>query len=171
MIFWTGLDFCIISDCMNTFSNNLKNLWKSKKNFNPANTQFSSEESGMCSLFTWLNMQILNLCHRWNRLKVVNYFCKTLHLRCLTGFWIRLRMTNRDLTDRVNVCYCESQVFLWFYQQFEIKAKLKQFRTLFLRNLLTAILDTNFKRFHSGFFELEKLEIFTTHCTKNEVFD
>ena len=41
--------------------------------FNPENTQSSSEESlkkkrqtsiGISSLFTWYNMQILNLCHR-----------------------------------------------------------------------------------------------------------
>ena len=62
---------------------------------------------GMCFFFTWLNMQILNLCHRWHRriynslkylnrafcknrsrLKIANCFRKTLHLRCLTGSWI-----------------------------------------------------------------------------------
>ena len=37
VIFWTERDFCIISDCMNSFNNKLKNLWTSKKNFNPAN--------------------------------------------------------------------------------------------------------------------------------------
>ena len=52
---------------------NLKTFEPVKNLFNPANTQSSSEESlkekhhtfiGMCSLFTWFNMQILNLCHR-----------------------------------------------------------------------------------------------------------
>ena len=39
--------------------------------------------------------------------------------------------------------------------------KTKRNRALFLRHLLTTILDTKLKRFHSGFFELEMLEIFT----------
>ena len=70
-------------------------------------------------------------------------------------------MTHRDLTDRANVCFCEKQVFLKFYKNFEIKAKLKQFRELFLKDSLTAILDAKLKRFIGGFFELEKLEIST----------
>ena len=41
-----------------------------------------------------------------------------------------------------------------------MKAKLKQFCTLFLRHSLTTILDTKLKRFHGGIFELEMLEIF-----------
>ena len=66
VIFWTEHDFCIISDCRNSFNNK-------RKNFNLANTQSSYEESlkeklhtfiGMCSLFNWFNMQIMNLCHR-----------------------------------------------------------------------------------------------------------
>ena len=53
-----------------------KTYEQAKNFFNPANTQSSSEESykrksytfiGMCSLFTWFNLQILNLCHRWHR--------------------------------------------------------------------------------------------------------
>ena len=52
---------------------NLKADEQAKNFFNLANTQSSSEESlkgkryafiGMCFLFTWFNMQILNLCHR-----------------------------------------------------------------------------------------------------------
>ena len=55
---------------------NLKIYEQEENFFNPANTQSSSKKSpkeirhtfiGMCSLFTWFNMQILNLCHRWNR--------------------------------------------------------------------------------------------------------
>ena len=57
---------------------NIKNFKKKKaKNFfNTANTQSSPEVSpkekcktfiGMCSLFTWLNMQILSLCYRRDR--------------------------------------------------------------------------------------------------------
>ena len=51
---------------------NLKTYEQAKNFFNPANTQSSSKESlkekrhafiGMRSLFTWFNMQILNLCH------------------------------------------------------------------------------------------------------------
>ena len=49
---------------------NLKTYEQAKNSFDPANTQSSSEESlkekrrifiGMCSLFTWFNMHILNL--------------------------------------------------------------------------------------------------------------
>ena len=69
--------------------------------------------------------------------------------------------SHRDLTDRANVCYCENQVFLYFYEQFEIKAKLKQFCTLVLIHSLKTILDTKLKRFHGGIFELEILEIVT----------
>ena len=67
------LDWTIISDCKNSFNNRLKNYDQAKNFFYPANTQSSSEESfkekrktfvGMCSLFTWFNMQMLNLCHR-----------------------------------------------------------------------------------------------------------
>ena len=84
----------------------------------------------MCSLFTWFNLQILNFCHRWhghiqntlNYLKwsifenskwltVVNCFHKTPHLRCLTGFWIRLWMLS------------ENQVFLQFIIQNQSKTK------------------------------------------------
>ena len=52
---------------------NLKTYEQAKNFFNPANTQSSSEEFlkekrhtfiGMCSLFTWFNMQMLNVCHR-----------------------------------------------------------------------------------------------------------
>ena len=39
--------------------------------------------------------------------------------------------------------------------------KSKQFRTLFLRHLLATILNAKLKRFHSGFFELKILGIFT----------
>ena len=60
-----------------SFSNKLKQTYeKAKKLFNPAKTHFLSEESlkekrhtciGMCSLFTQVNKQVLNLCHRWHR--------------------------------------------------------------------------------------------------------
>ena len=76
VIFWTVRDFCIIFDCRNSFISKLLNLWTANNLFNPENTQSSSEESlkkkrqasiGISSLFTWFNMQILNLCHRWYR--------------------------------------------------------------------------------------------------------
>ena len=71
MVFWT--DFCIISDYRNLFNNKFKDFEQAKNCFDPAKTQRSSEESlkekrhnfiGICSLFTWFNMQKLNLCHR-----------------------------------------------------------------------------------------------------------
>ena len=74
--------------------------------------------------------------------------------RVLSTLW----MTHQDLTDCANVCYCENQVLLSFYQQFQVKAKLKQLRTLFFRHSLTVIFDTKLKRFYSGFFELEMLQ-------------
>ena len=78
---------------------NLKTYEQPKTFFDPVNAQSSSEESlqekrctfiGMCFLFTWFNMQILNLCHRWQRRihnplkhhEVVNNIRKTFHLRC-----------------------------------------------------------------------------------------
>ena len=45
VIFRAERDFCIISDCSNSFNNKLKNLSTSKNFFNRANTQSSSEES------------------------------------------------------------------------------------------------------------------------------
>ena len=51
---------------------NLKLYEQAKNFFNPGSTQSSSEKSlkekrktfiGMCSLSTWFNMQIVNLCH------------------------------------------------------------------------------------------------------------
>ena len=70
VIFFTERDICIISDCRKSFNNRIKNLWTSKNFFIPANTPSSSEESlkekrhtffGMCSFFTWFNMQILKI--------------------------------------------------------------------------------------------------------------
>ena len=70
VILWTESDFCIISDCRNSFNDKLQTYQQAKIFFNPANKQFSCEDSfkekchtfiGMCLLF---NMQILNLCHR-----------------------------------------------------------------------------------------------------------
>ena len=70
--------FCIISDCRNLFNNKLKKTYyQAKSFFILANTQSSLEEYlikekcktfiGMCSLFTWLKMQVLNLYHRRHR--------------------------------------------------------------------------------------------------------
>ena len=97
---WTWFVHSSISDCRNSFNNKLKNLWTSRK-------FLLSEESlkgkrhmfiGMCSLFTRLNMQIVNLCHRWHGriLKPLKY----------ASGW------HRDLADRANVCYCENEMFL-----------------------------------------------------------
>ena len=75
VIIWTDRDFCIISDSMNLLKTNLKTYEKGKHFFHPANTHSSSEEfikekrhkfTGVCSLFTCFNMQILNLHHRWH---------------------------------------------------------------------------------------------------------
>ena len=55
---------------------NLKTFEQAEYVFNSANTQFLSEWPleekshifiGMYSLFTWFNIQILNLCKRWHR--------------------------------------------------------------------------------------------------------
>ena len=71
--FWSERDFYIISDCKRQTTINLKTYEQSKNFFNLANTQSSSGEFlkekhhtfiGICSLFTWFNMQILNLCYR-----------------------------------------------------------------------------------------------------------
>ena len=68
LIFWAEHDFCIISDCRNSFGSKLKMYEQTKNFFKPANTQPSSEESlkqnrhifiGMCFLFTCFNIQIL----------------------------------------------------------------------------------------------------------------
>ena len=73
VILWTDRDFCNISDCRNSFNNKLQTYQLIIIFFIPANKQFSSEDSfkekchtfiGMCLLFSWFNMQILNLCHR-----------------------------------------------------------------------------------------------------------
>ena len=73
VIFWTERDFCIILIGGVHSKTNLKTFKQVKNFFNPANAQSSSEESvkekckmfiGMCSLFTWFNMEILNLCRR-----------------------------------------------------------------------------------------------------------
>ena len=54
----------------------------------------------------------------------------------------------------------KTKCFYSFTNNSKSKAKLKQFRTLFLRHSLRTVLDTKLKRFH-GFFELEILQIFT----------
>ena len=69
---------CILSDCRNSFNKKLKTYGQAKDFFNPTNTKSLSEWSlkeklhtfiGMtCYLFTWFNMQILNLCYGWHRL-------------------------------------------------------------------------------------------------------
>ena len=77
-VFWTERDFWIISDRRNSINDKLKNLWTKKISLT-LKTESSSEESlkekrhmfiGMCSFFTWLNMQIPNLRHVWHSLFV-----------------------------------------------------------------------------------------------------
>ena len=73
--FWTKDNLCFISDCRNSFDCKLKSLSEQLIIFyNPSNTLSSSDESvqikhfkhhtfiGMCSLFAWLNLRILNFC-------------------------------------------------------------------------------------------------------------
>ena len=84
-----------------------------------------------CPKFLEYALLILNLCHWWHwriqnplkylkwsvlrkqlTAKMVNYFRKILHLRCFTGFWIRLWMTNWDLTVQKNLktkCFYNSK--------------------------------------------------------------
>ena len=45
VIYWAERDFCIISDCRNSFNNKFKNLFTSKKLFNPAKIQSPPAES------------------------------------------------------------------------------------------------------------------------------
>ena len=71
-------------------------------------------------------------------------------------------MTHRDLKDLANARYCENQVFYNFTNNSKSRQNFrKRFRILFLKHLLTTILDTELKKFHAGFFELEIPEIFT----------
>ena len=60
---------------------NLKTCEQAKNFFNPGNTQSSSEGSfkkkpktfiGICSLFAWFNMQIMNLCKMERFTKIAN---------------------------------------------------------------------------------------------------
>ena len=73
MIFWTECDSALFLIAEIHSTTKLKTYEQAKNFFNPANTQSSSEQSlkekhhtftGICSLFTWFNMQIINLCHR-----------------------------------------------------------------------------------------------------------
>ena len=48
-------------------------------------------------------------CKNSQRLNTVNYFCKKLHLRCFTAFWIRLWLSS------LNVSLC----FFYYYFYFE----------------------------------------------------
>ena len=78
----------------------------------------------------YLNQQIHNL-HMKNPLRenVKHLFacvpfslgsiCKTLHLGCLTGFWMRPWITHRDMTDRKTKCFI---VLLTIRNQSQIKA-------------------------------------------------
>ena len=87
--------------------------------YSSSNALFSSDESiqikhfkhhtfiGMCSPFTWFNLQIMIFC-----------------------LW---RVLNR-LAKCANVRYHKKQVFLWF--TINSQSKLKKFSTLFLRYLL-----------------------------------
>ena len=50
-------------------------------------------------------------------------------------------MTNRDLTDQGNVCYCEKQVFFIVLTIFQNQSKTKTIPS-FLRHSLTIIIDT-----------------------------
>ena len=139
-ILWTERDSALFLIAVIHWTTNFKTYEQGNSFSYPQNTQSSSEESlnekrhkfiGICTLFTWLSMEILNLCNRWYRrihsplnylkwsvlqkswrLKVVNFFRNALHLKCLSGFWISFWMIHRDLTDQANVCYCENQVLL-----------------------------------------------------------
>ena len=74
--FWTEGNFCIISDCRNSFDYKLKNFISEQIIifYSSLNAVCSFDKSvqiksfkhhtfiSMCSLFTWFNLQILNLC-------------------------------------------------------------------------------------------------------------
>ena len=75
VIFWTEDNFCVISDCRNSFNCKLKKLINEQKIFySPSNGLCSSDEIvkinyfkyytfiGTCSLVTWFNLQKMNFC-------------------------------------------------------------------------------------------------------------
>ena len=76
MIFWTEDLFCCISDCINSYNCKLKKLVNKEMIvfYNPSNAICSSKKSvqikhfkdhafiGVCSLFIWFNLEILNFC-------------------------------------------------------------------------------------------------------------
>ena len=66
------------------------------------------------------------------------------------------RVLNR-LSKCANVRCCKSQMFLWC--NINSQSKLKKISKLFLRYLPRKTLTS---KFHSGLFELEILELFTT---------
>ena len=63
VIFWTEQDFCIIFDWGIHSTTNFKTYEQAKGSFKEKRHKFIDR----CSLFTWFNFQILNLCHRWHR--------------------------------------------------------------------------------------------------------
>ena len=71
-LFWTEYDFCIFSDCRNSFNHKFMkrqkiSLIQQIQSLHLKNTLKPHMFIGMCSPFLWLHMQILNLCHRWHR--------------------------------------------------------------------------------------------------------
>ena len=74
--FWTEDNFCFISDCMNSFNCKLKKFVNEQIMifYSPSNALCPFDESvrrkyfkyhtfiGTCSLCSWFNLQILNLC-------------------------------------------------------------------------------------------------------------
>ena len=95
------------------------------------------------------------------QLKVVNYFTKLFILDVWQGSEY-LWMAHRALQIEQTCVIVKTKCFYSFTNNSKLNLKqLKKFRTLFLKNSLTTILDTKLKRFQGGFFELRMVEIFT----------
>ena len=74
-----------------------------------------------------------------------HYFCKVIHLTCLTGFWIRLRLDNSSVICTVILCiYCTRYV-----QNSDI------FRTLFIQ--ACAIMFRYVQHYYGLFRDIEAL--------------
>ena len=130
---------------------NLKPYQGVKNFFNPPNKQSLSGESldekrhkfiGMCSCFTWFNMKILNLCHRWqaysqpSQISKMERFVKivngekslTIFTKCfILDVWQGFENLSEKHTSRFN--RSSKCVFLWkpnVFYSFTNNSKSKQ---------------------------------------------
>ena len=150
--FWNVISaFFLITRFHSTI--NIKTYEQAKNKFNSAaNAQSSPEESsGKTSYIYWyafpfhlVQLQILNLCHRWS-LKGSEY---------VSGWHIETWQVEQTVSS------WKPSVFI-VLPTFPDQSNTKTIPHTVLRHSLITIIDTKLKRFHSGFFELEMPEIFT----------